>query len=1542
MPSEMFRPVFIEDKNNTIYVPRNMPEDDISSMVLRIYDDIPHGPRGRIAETAVNIAGGIMEAGAVAPMAQAMLGNFVNEFGNRMEESDLPNWLDSAVKLTEGSPDKELSATLRRMQESRPADAGNIFQRVGKRIMSDGLQGVNFWQKQAGKFPMGQDVASMHIADDPIGTLFNAKWWAANTARMTPTMAATLMGAYAFGPMGLGTTLTGAAFGGAVGGVAEGAGTYRTSKERGMSDEEAVTNATKMAIISSVLNTASLDVALTPFAKSRIFAVLTSGSIESITEMLEEPAEGIIMGDSWPEMQDRLRNMWDVAPIAFGPGAVGATGVQLDYRARGLDASGKHLVTDVKKAEANIDSGKETIYERPPRPFARFFSHGDVVPSVFRDFLDPDLSVTASIIGETIDASNEEQTNVIRKRADRASKMSDKEQISTLMSLGYPLDAVNKAEAKTREDIISYNLKHGEIKKIINETTGAQEAERQVEVRPAPKVAYSKDVTTTAPSRLPSLGFDYTTYDVLTEYGFAPESAMEWARMDIDINTPEGMAKIEEMNQSGNLLEAIKMYEAALPEELAAPENAAAAEHNMKNGDTKLFIPKTEKDLLTQKLEQDYDEIIVAKRRDRNAGRAAEEDSIFGETDTPITVNKKRTVEQAGDKYKEGSNVISALNDMPKDSNINLTRPIPFVQMLKNRGATPAEVETVKYVIARAREESNEVKPDTFRDLISGMTNWATDEKGSVANPFYRDPNEPKRTSIQRRQDAIRVKLASKHNEFLDIIDSPAKLALWDRSRKIASKTWDSFRGTFSYKARYEILGGERTGEAIANRQSIIDYVNEYGRQVADKIGKVTEWGKIPQALAVFIADDPEFLTNVLPPNVLAQIDSDDISKAKAAANEWSNMNEASRQDLINAGGLLSGYRDTVKDMLQASMEDEGNIEKRAELESLVSYVDELNFVHVPTSLWFADLFVKNPSAGAKLLRALRKRKITNVKIWDLVNVGLLNAEDVSIVDVIISQSKRFGKILANAKVLKTAVDEGIAVPMYDDIHEYLPIPDGYVRPPASVPMFSDYYVHHQFAKDMDYLHRPIDYSTYSHKARGVLGAIKSFRFVKPGYLPMMDLTQAAMHGILPSLPQHFKGAVDDVMNLTETYKQAMFNGAISAVGGDIHYRFGKDLARATEEPIVRIGKFDNFKIQQSLDDLFRIKNLLPQHMIKEVYNIMHGSAWTFDHIIRLAAYRHFIEAGLTPREAGQEVAISFGDYSDVPRPLAHKASLALFTPSFKIGMTKLAGRMIQGAYRTALTSDATRADIRYAKGLAYSAGMLAAFHLAMTSALGFEQEKWGWKYKKTVNTDEGPKDLVVGWSMPANMFLKFAYRASDALRPGRIDTAASNFVRSMRWEIHPAYLIAYDVLAKNKDREGNPIYSHFDSPVVKAAKGLAYATLEAIPLLQAVVGTASPWQRTIDDPMSSSASRRKLAEEVGRPMQLILATYAFEYLQDPKIIRLSRELKALQEQANYEMYNWIENGDSEDSINKKLQNYAKQMQSIAEQIGDLEPTEGR
>jgi len=226
---------------------------------------------------------------------------------------------------------------------------GTVTQYMGGKtgidfLEREGKKTHEYWEKQGEKYVPPEKLQGS-IIDNP-ELLAKGTWWAYNTARMVPSLAAMII-------PGVGTAkyinilgktmkwsaptlmrlarLAPSIIGGTAGGTLEGANTYQEILKRGGTKEEAEAGMEMMTLAAGSLNAISfgyMTKKMPPGLAKGIIGYIERGATEGITEYLEEPAEALIkmkLGHATKEeLFEQMKQGVNVFPPAFLMGVGGA------------------------------------------------------------------------------------------------------------------------------------------------------------------------------------------------------------------------------------------------------------------------------------------------------------------------------------------------------------------------------------------------------------------------------------------------------------------------------------------------------------------------------------------------------------------------------------------------------------------------------------------------------------------------------------------------------------------------------------------------------------------------------------------------------------------------------------------------------------------------------------------------------------------------------------------------------------------------------------------------------------------------------------------------------------------------------------------------------------------------------------------------------------------------------------------------------------------------------------------------------------------
>jgi hypothetical protein len=225
------------------------------------------------------------------------------------------------------------------------------------------------------------------------------------------------------------------------------------------------------------------------------------------------------------------------------------------------------------------------------------------------------------------------------------------------------------------------------------------------------------------------------------------------------------------------------------------------------------------------------------------------------------------------------------------------------------------------------------------------------------------------------------------------------------------------------------------------------------------------------------------------------------------------------------------------------------------------------------------------------------------------------------------------------------------------------------------------------------------------------------------------------------------------------------------------------------------------------------------------------------------------------------------------------------------------------------------RAKLSRKHGLAIGTAMFFGFTYArdyMMQQAGYDREKYGYKYYRETETEEGTKEIAHTFSDPLALPWKYMWRVSDAFQPSA-DTAIARLIKAFRYEVHPFIGPLIFDLKDNITPDGKPIYSIVDDPSVKVMKSLRYLTRRYMRIIDVVA------------PSEATKERRKLMDqEFGLALKILLSASVFSYIRNTKDERAMHEAQAVKRRVLWEIFR------SEEVLsNRQMENLETMMDSI-------------
>lgn len=628
-------------------------------------------------------------------------------------------------------------------------------------------------------------------------------------------------------------------------------------------------------------------------------------------------------------------------------------------------------------------------------------------------------------------------------------------------------------------------------------------------------------------------------------------------------------------------------------------------------------------------------------------------------------------------------------------------------------------------------------------------------------------------------------------------------------------------------------------------------------------------------------------------------------ARMKGAVDKVDKYFKDSLEEYKKEGGLEGGFKENMLARLEQDLKNaKPGSEKSKAIQESIAALEKTEYVHIPYYAWFEHLRNIDPSRASKALKILAQQKRKTISIKGLVEEGVLKPEEVNLADIVGSYARRKGHDLAILRVLNSAQKEGMVIPKTKQQYAITkkggkinpPIIGGvqYTEMPAYIsPATAGKYVHPYLA---EMLHQLTQTREGIPVLDPMLQVVKGAQFYNFGFLGMYNTVQGIMLDTLRFRQpirsgKLLHGAFKDVLQKTPEYWEAADNYLFSKPF-DIPWKNYDAMLK--DAPNALGGEYFSM-----LDDILRLgekkklytswKGLNPLETLKEVYETSWNIAWMVgDEPLRMASYKSLKADGFSPAEAAQIAARGHADYASVPPKARRILNRVFFTPTFKITMGKFHKEMFIDTpakliKNTMKGEKMTPREKVMLKAAASTIGVLVGYDQMMTKVLGFERDQFARRYYREVETtdDNGKtvkKEVVVTFSNPANMFLKYAQRTWGSFTQKNENPWYSLWMQN-KWEIHPVHRTLYDIIAYDEesaqkaDKMGRDMIWHpADSQLTRRIKEVDYALKNFIAIT-----------KTMDEPLQDKKTKAVLDKEIGTVIRHMIQPFTFSYVRGTK-----------------------------------------------------------
>lgn len=745
---------------------------------------------------------------------------------------------------------------------------------------------------------------------------------------------------------------------------------------------------------------------------------------------------------------------------------------------------------------------------------------------------------------------------------------------------------------------------------------------------------------------------------------------------------------------------------------------------------------------------------------------------------------------------------------------------------------------------------------------------------------------------------------------------------------------WQKFIDTFDVELRWQRIGAKNIGFTMKTIFSYRDSMADRGKSILRQSINAVDGDQSKWRQAYFAAQKRE---------LWEEIHAGDDQGLKDAATLIKDFHTYVQQEYYKYGGRRPHFVERLRDRMQEVISDlRGSIEegafegdKKSVLEAFDEYYETLNaisqkedqlealdnyfYVHFPVGLIQQRLMEEDPVKAKEILDAIQERMNENPSLKDLVDEGIIDEELIRPDEVLGDLALAAGRDVSILRIRDAAEKEGLAFRRGTQ-----EATEPFVKAPNDAPFFKKHMVHPMLK---DWLVEIASKKKPLNVFRKAMNAVKMGAFFNPFFLPTYDLVQAFMVGVNPL--KSFGAAWKAVKNREEIYYEALDLGMAST---PFDNPFHGTLEEFADELIKAVGEGKGRKIAGAagarggragavaysvLHDAARAfkdhkVTGLPRavtRILKSIYSMSFDLAWTMDRTVRMATFMDGLNRGMSKREAAQRSATAHADYASLPPETRKQLNTVFFTPTFKVAMGKFFYKSIK-ALGGELAGEANTTGRNMSMVVLRTSAFIIAMD-ALMQTLGFERDEFGRRYFRPVQGPRGPKEMVITWSAPHNLWLKYMQRAQAAFGP-EVPNSMMRFYQSNKWELHPLLRIAEEVVT-NKANTGGKIRYTFDPGHIKVGKSLYYITTHAFAIFS-----------TLQQEGLEEEGREAFAKEYGSLIQLaaeawpggptdqmiekyapggsigpplvsdITDAFTFRYLRDPRIIARAEQLQTL------------------------------------------------
>jgi len=809
---------------------------------------------------------------------------------------------------------------------------------------------------------------------------------------------------------------------------------------------------------------------------------------------------------------------------------------------------------------------------------------------------------------------------------------------------------------------------------------------------------------------------------------------------------------------------------------------------------------------------------------------------------------------------------------------------------IKSTAGKVKKISVKKYLADKKKAEAARAKVEK-KGLVGAKEKFAGHRatKLSKKDALSRKERQDAQQILTKQAAALTKTPAKKGSSVITLLDNERgeTTILGEAASKIIDG-YEAIAKKLSVEAawkKYPAIG--RAMKAIFSVQTMeqqkgMDVVKDFIKVVKEshKGYKITrkDLGEI-----VLSAEDPKYL-DVMAPTKKARI--------KPGADFLSKYFKDSQKELSDKGIEVDFNKRMLAD-LEHRLEKEEDADRSSKISEQIKIIKRIQFIHIPVQMWTMNKTKQLIAARSK--REFEKKyaelKLTLIKERRAVSLGSLVAkktialEKINPMEIILNYANKKGQDFSITNIRDAAVADGLIKHQKTKpkgAKEWVKIPERLAA--LSISGKPQGWVQAGLINTID---DTISSVQMQSKFDKTIAITKMAAFYNPFFLPAYDLVQFGMLGPMRvhQIPGVMVKAIKDVTTRTEDYYLAEKNGTFSK---PFALPFAKWKSTAEKMTTETTSGWYVSQFGGMLEQMFNVKS---GSFLKPIYQASWTTAWFLDEVIRMMSFNYLTKRGHSATDAAQTAAKFHGDYAGVPASTRKALNRFFFTPTFKIAMGGLWAHMLKNVVKTVggtRKKGTTKMERRLAYGAMCTFGINLGFHLVMTQMLGFEDDQWGRRYVKKVYTKEGPKEIVITWSTPANIALKYIYRINEAMKPGVANPLLALW-NSNRWELHPVYR-AFISVVSNKRAGGEEIWNENDDKIVILKKGIDYITESIVGMYSGVKMMTGKHGGTY----STRQARELLSNEWGMVWKYFFQHFAFAYMRDVKDKREGQKIKAM------------------------------------------------